>query len=172
MQCTVFMLFITERRERRLHLSDATQGKPELDFLAFALAKLEGMLFLARTIYGKPSSSTDFYLANTDGIGEIRITNTGYGKGSPSWSPDGTRIVFLCSKDDTDGSLRESLYFMDSDGSHVRRLTAGRLTSDNSPAWSPNGSKFVFSGISSSGETKGCEIYRKKGEPSSACCLR
>jgi TolB protein len=112
---------------------------------AAPVENLDGKLFFVRTTYGKPSSSTDFYLANADGTSEVRLTDTGYSKGSPSWSPDGTKIVFSSSKDDTDGSLRESLYIMDLDGSHVRRLTAGRLTSDNSPAWSPDGSKIAFS---------------------------
>ena len=45
----------------------------------------------------------------------------------PAWSPDGRRIAF---------QREATLYLMNADGSHVRRLTA-RAAIDGSPAWRP-----------------------------------
>jgi TolB protein len=57
---------------------------------------------------------------------------------SPSYSPDGRKIVF-----NSDRGGTPSLYIMDNDGSNVKRLTygSGRYYS---PAWSPRGDLIVF----------------------------
>jgi Tol biopolymer transport system component len=45
----------------------------------------------------------------------------------PAWSPDGRRIAF---------QREATLYVMDADGSHIRRLTPPKAI-DGSPAWRP-----------------------------------
>jgi Tol biopolymer transport system component len=59
---------------------------------------------------------------------------------SPSWSPDGARIVFHSGKDEQSSDI----YIMNADGSHLTRLT-DEPASDGSPSWSPNGQKIAFS---------------------------
>ncbi|HEV8419868.1 MAG TPA: DPP IV N-terminal domain-containing protein [Actinomycetota bacterium] len=66
----------------------------------------------------------DIFLANTDGTGEARLTETAVPEGAPTWSPDGTRIAFVRAGD---------IYTMAADGSDVRRLTDSG--SDGWPAW-------------------------------------
>jgi TolB protein len=47
--------------------------------------------------------------------------------GSYTWSPDGTRVAFISSRDGFD-----ALYVVDADGGHLERLTA---TASLTPGW-------------------------------------
>jgi hypothetical protein len=60
--------------------------------------------------------------------------------GSPSWAPDGIRIVFSA----VDKSGDNDLYVWDTDSQHLTRLT-NDLYDDRDPSWSPNGKRIVFS---------------------------
>jgi len=51
----------------------------------------------------------------------------------PSWSPDGTQIVFASGRD-SEGNIGSKLYVMNEDGTDVRPLTSGR-GDDRFPAW-------------------------------------
>ncbi|MDP6494953.1 MAG: Ig-like domain-containing protein, partial [Dehalococcoidia bacterium] len=57
---------------------------------------------------------------------------------NPSWSPYGSRIVFISNRD---GNFE--IYVMDADGSGQTRLT-NNLDWDLDPSWSPDGTKIVF----------------------------
>lgn len=57
---------------------------------------------------------------------------------SPSYSPDGRRIVFVSSYKQSD------LWLMRSSGSHTRQLTRTAGTVETDPAWSPDGKEIVF----------------------------
>ncbi len=74
-------------------------------------------------------------LIYTDGK---RVMADPNGDTPPSWSPDGTTIVFAANRDGND-----NLYLARVDGSGERRLTDGRFT-DRYPAFSPDGSTVVF----------------------------
>jgi len=56
----------------------------------------------------------------------------------PSWSPDGSKIIFDSSRD---GNL--DIYVMNADGSEQTRLTSND-SADYYPSWSPDGSKIIF----------------------------
>ena len=68
---------------------------------------------------------------NADGSGLTRLTDNSSLASSPSWSPDGSRILFQSSHD---GNL--DIYVIDPDGSNLRRLTDGPGV-DRDPVWSP-----------------------------------
>ena len=56
----------------------------------------------------------------------------------PVWSPDGTRIAFMSTRDGN-----PDIYVMNRDGSSVRRLTTNPAI-DGSPTWSPKGDQIAF----------------------------
>jgi Tol biopolymer transport system component len=58
--------------------------------------------------------------------------------GSPSWSPDGTKIVFYSERDGN-----SEIYVMQADGSHPTRLTH-TAASEGYPNFSPDGSRISF----------------------------
>jgi len=63
----------------------------------------------------------------------------------PSWSPDGTRLVFDARVKDSSGTARgePDLYVVDADGSNLERLTTSPDW-DSLPAWSPDGSSIAY----------------------------
>ena len=56
----------------------------------------------------------------------------------PAWSPDGSKIAFISSRD---GAFE--IYVMNADGSGQTRLTNG-LADNAWPSWSPDGPKIAF----------------------------
>ena len=61
--------------------------------------------------------------------------------GSPSWSPDGKRIVFTSSKSRL-GKNRD-VYVMDADGGNPRRVSKNPFD-EWDPSWSPDGERIAF----------------------------
>ena len=85
------------------------------------------------------SSGENIYTMNTDGTD---ITELARGI-SPSWSPDGTKIVF------TSGFVRfrgdvSDICIMDANGANRVNLTQGRHNVNHSPVMSPDGTKIAF----------------------------
>jgi Tol biopolymer transport system component len=81
--------------------------------------------------------SREIWIANVDGTGAVRITDT-FGKlqGTPRWSPDGRWIAY----DVFDPSGDYSLYVLDAAGGSPRLLTArGSI-----PSWSRDGRWIYF----------------------------
>ena len=72
----------------------------------------------------------DICVMDGDGGNKVRLTVHPERDYDPSWSPDGTRIVFYRS---------HHIYVMDSDGRNLMKLSHGR-----EPAWSPDGTKIAF----------------------------
>jgi len=70
-------------------------------------------------------------MMDADGSNPTRLTNSARGDHSPSWSPDGTKIVFVSFRN---GNVE--IYVMDADGMNPTNLTNNE-TSDFIPSWSP-----------------------------------
>ena len=79
---------------------------------------------------------------NADGTQQIRLPYIGSPCTDPDWSPDGSKISFMC------GEMIQDIYVMNADGTGKTRLTnnAGNGMYDISPTWSPDGSKIAYDG--------------------------
>jgi Tol biopolymer transport system component len=78
----------------------------------------------------------DIWVMNADGSDRHNLTNDGADIiGSPSWSPDGSQLVF------TEGYR---LYVIDADGTDQHAISVGPL--DYDPVWSPDGTRIAFVG--------------------------
>lgn len=112
-------------------------------------------------VSGFPESETgttqfDLYTARRDGSELVQLTSDAVIEHSPSWSPDGSRIVFSAG-----GDHDQSVYVMDADGSDVRRLTE-RDGFDLIPVWSPDGAWIAFA--SDRGATPAQQQANRTGE--------
>jgi len=79
---------------------------------------------------------------NADGTEQKQLTFTANNSGSPSWSPDGSRILFTRWWPVGSG-LRGGLFRMKSDGSEVTCLDSIPDAYYGSPHYSPDGTKIV-----------------------------
>ena len=75
---------------------------------------------------------------NTRRLSEGRLFNP---TGAPSWSPDGTQVVFQGNT----GVTANDLYVVNADGAGQRKLTDTPDVREFTPAWSPDGSRIAFS---------------------------
>jgi len=92
----------------------------------------------------------EIYLIDADGTNPIQLTNSPENDVYPSWSPDGSKIVFQSYRDGN-----SEIYVMNPDGTGQTRLTT-HPESDMSPSWSPDGSWITFH----SGRDGNMEIYK------------
>ena len=81
------------------------------------------------------------YTMNADGSDVDKITHMKGFTGQPSWSPDGSRIVFAHS---STGNSPFNVYTMDADGGHIHRVTHSALD-EEVPKYSPDGRWIAFS---------------------------
>jgi dipeptidyl aminopeptidase/acylaminoacyl peptidase len=80
-------------------------------------------------------SSVHICTVGTDGGGLRQLTNGTVVDGDPSWSPDGTMILFS-----RDSLTAGGLWLIRSDGSDLAQVLTGVVTSS---AWSPDGTQFL-----------------------------
>ena len=80
----------------------------------------------------------DIFVMDVDGKNQRNLTNHRDKDYTPSWSPDGKRIVFSSERDGN-----SEIYVMDADGSNPRRLTEND-NFDQFPSWSPDGERIAF----------------------------
>ena len=113
--------------------------KNSLHFLAIGLlfASLSSVRAVGGTIAF--NSMGNIYTIDTDGTNLIKLTQGS----TPSWSPDGTRIVFSFGLGRWLGDVVD-IYIMDANGANRVNLTKGHHNVNHSPVVSPNGTKIAF----------------------------
>jgi Tol biopolymer transport system component len=95
-----------------------------------------------------------------------------YGDFQPAWSPDGTRIAFVSSRPNADGTDNWSyeLYVMDAAGEVGSLADATRLTTDPLPefgvgiedsqvTWSPDGTRIAFLSTGRGLDPDSCDLW-------------
>jgi Tol biopolymer transport system component len=85
----------------------------------------------------------DLWMMNADGSDQHQITNLGAASFGPSWTPDGTKIIFA-SNHHTDPKLGNfDLFLINPDGTGIEQITTAS-TFDGFPMFSPDGKKLVW----------------------------
>lgn len=104
--------------------------------------------------YGGGAFSSTIALINEDGSGQTQLTNAGFTDSYPSWSPDGSQIVFQSNR----YAGRHNILRMNSNGTGLVSLTDFALPYTSvDPSWSPDGTKILFA--SDRGGTRRVEIW-------------
>lgn len=84
-----------------------------------------------------------------------KVPGTGPGESQPTWSPDGTRIVFQSTSRNS-----KEISVMNADGSGRRQLTSTDTVAEQEPTWSPDGTRIAFvAGRSETDTTTDLEIW-------------
>src|SRR5262249_43754427 len=101
------------------------------------------IVFTSHPVTDNPqiSNLTEIYVINVDGTGLTRLTFNAEEERAPSWSPDGSRIVYLC-RIGGGGSVFK-ICTMNADGSDRRQLTDNTIF-DGTPTFSPDGQQILF----------------------------
>ena len=109
----------------------------ELPAGANAPFRREGTIVYASTPPGV--RNWDLHTITADGRQRRQLTHTPEFEQHPSWSPDGTKILF------TRGDVMSNIdvFAMDADGGNARRLTEHR-DRDERASWSPDGRSIAF----------------------------
>lgn len=98
----------------------------------------------------------NIYVMEDDGsnVQRLTFTESPQADGGPTWSPDGTRIVFERDLSKNPRVQKYDIFLMDADGSNVQQLTDDRAL-DSTGTWSPDGHRIAFT----STRNKGFDIY-------------
>jgi TolB protein len=94
-----------------------------------------------------PHGNYNIYLINSDGSGEIRLTNTGYSQGIVSWSHKADKMVFVVGAIEEEGKY--DLYLVNEDGSNIVNITPNYFPPDflcYTPVFSIDDNKIFFIG--------------------------
>ena len=102
------------------------------------------------------SYSRAIYLAPTQGGAARRFTQGTKQDRQPRWSPDGSQLAFVSSRDDEHGQI----YLINVDGGEARQLSA-LPNGASDPAWSPDGRTLAWLSLASEAERR----HEDAGEP-------
>ena len=92
------------------------------------------------TDWEKNGRTTHIYRIDSDGSGEVQLTNGVEGESSPRWSPDGTRVAFLAKRGENEHT---QIYVMRNRGGEASPLT-NHDSSVGSFQFSPDGKHIFF----------------------------
>ena len=115
--------------------------------VATSLGGGTGQILFASTRSGIPQ----LYRVNADSTDLTQLTIMEKGACQPSWSPDGSQLVFISpclGRADFFETIynESSLYIINADGTGLKQLTPAP-GSDFEPAWSPDGTRIAFTSV-------------------------
>jgi Tol biopolymer transport system component len=88
-----------------------------------------------------PSNQAEIFRMNPDGTGLQQLTSNAEEERAPAWSPDGSRIVFMCRIGG--GTADFEICVMTADGTGLQQLT-DTAVSEVTATFSPDGQQIVF----------------------------
>ena len=138
----IYVMDADGKNQRRLTNNPASDHSPSWSLDGKRIAFVSNRDGHVHPIRGWPTS--EIYVMDADGGNQQNVTKDPHHDWSPSWSPDGKRIVFVSERDREDNPHNIEIYVMNADGTNQRRLT-NNLTEDMHPAWSPDGERIAFS---------------------------
>ena len=100
--------------------------------------------FSVRQLLPTGEWQNDLYIVNRNGMNMRWLTRIAGIEDQPEWSPDGAKILFRHTVDDS-----SDLYVINVDGSGLLNLTDGlpaSMTEKRDPAWSRDGTRIAFIG--------------------------
>ena len=92
---------------------------------------------------GQDSETAEVWTMNPDGTGRTQLTFNNEEERAPSWSPDGTKILYMCRALWLNSGTDFEICVINADGSNLTALT-NNTTPDLTPNWTPDGSRIVF----------------------------
>lgn len=94
------------------------------------------------------SVTAEIYVIHANGSGgvPVRLTDNAEEERAPAWSPDGTRIAFMCRRGGSDFEI----CVMNADGTDQVQLTDNTVL-DATVSWSPDGGQLAFSRMVAAG---------------------
>jgi Tol biopolymer transport system component len=116
-------------------------GSVGVDFhVACPITGVEGRI----AFYSDRDGDWEIFVMNADGTNPRQLTaNAIFGNVHPAWSPDGTRIAFVGTRQDpVSGVFHDEILIIDGDGSNEIAITNHPLY-DTSPGWSSS-NRIVF----------------------------
>jgi len=87
------------------------------------------------------SGDFEIWVMDDDGGNPTQLTNSPGRDIEPTWSPDGSQIVWASARSDVDNL---ELYVMNADGSDQHRLVEIQPGDELGPEWSPDGTRIAF----------------------------
>lgn len=87
---------------------------------------------IAMTLSGAGNADTEIYVTDAQGKNPRKLTDNKSLEASPSWSPDGRRLVFT-----SDAPGKPQLYEISSTGGPMRRIPTNISSYCSEPAWNP-----------------------------------
>lgn len=87
--------------------------------------------------------NVEIFKMDIDGSTLVNLSRSDAEDYAPSWSPDGTKVLFYSNRD---GNYE--IYSMDSDGNNPVNLTNTPDVDEFAPSWSPEGNKVAYHSMS------------------------
>ncbi len=116
---------------------------PKVDLFGVDVAPDGKHLVYRVNRYQDPNSlpPSDIYIANFDGSGAVRVTNSGNHDTQPKWSPDGKSIAYVSMPAESSGKF--GIDVISADGKTSKAVLTQSVTI-NELAWSPDGRSIAY----------------------------
>ncbi|HEY1866929.1 MAG TPA: hypothetical protein VGG70_01450 [Candidatus Cybelea sp.] len=133
------MLYVADARGTLTRIS----LPPKVDLFGVDVSPDGKHLVYRVNLYQDPNSlpPSDLYVANIDGTGAVRVTNSGNHDTQPKWSPDGKSIAYVSMPAESSGKFGIDL--VGADGKRSSSVLTQGVTI-NELSWSPDGRSLAY----------------------------